>query len=179
MAKKRTWLEKKVSTPKNYGKKTTPKKVNVPKNNGKKTNSNKLKKEAETLEKITQSSITAYMEHINISEEELKEMLNNETWLDCEEALKMGFATGIIDDKEEVVSQSVRQSLIKLIIESKCKKDDKNKKCEYDDKDDRDDDYEHKKDKDKKCEEHTKCSYFYVLKQKFEKKEADNNGDIK
>ena len=136
--------------------------------------SNKLKKEAETLEKITQSSITAYMEHINISEEELKEMLNNETWLDCEEALKMGFATGIIDDKEEVVSQSVRQSLIKLIIESKCKKDDKNKKCEYDDeeddRDDRDDDYEDKKDKDKKCEEHTKCSYFYTLKQKLNRK---------
>ena len=28
-------------------------------------------------------------------------------------------------------------------------------------------------------EEHTKCSYFYVLKQKFEKKEANNNGNIK
>lgn len=77
--------------------------------------SNKLKKEAEALEKITQSSITAYMEHINISEEELKEMLNNETWLDCEEALKMGFATKILEEKETAVSQSVRQSLIDKI----------------------------------------------------------------
>lgn len=56
MAKKRTWLEKKVSTPKNYGKKTTPKKVNVPKNNGKKTNSNKLKKDSKNDGKKTSKS---------------------------------------------------------------------------------------------------------------------------
>lgn len=56
MAKKRTWLEKKVSTPKNYGKKTTPKKINVPKNNGKKTNSNKLKKDSKNDGKKTSKS---------------------------------------------------------------------------------------------------------------------------
>lgn len=123
--------------------------------------SNKLKKEAETLEKITQSSITAYMEHINISEEELKEMLNNETWLDCEEALKMGFATGIIDDKEEVVSQSVRQSLINKIMAKSKKDDEDKKKCQDDDNKDLDkNDDEDDKEKDEKPEEH--IEYYYM-----------------
>lgn len=56
MAKKRTWLEKKVSTPKNYGKKTTPKKINVPKNNGKKPNSKNLKKDSKNDGKKTSKS---------------------------------------------------------------------------------------------------------------------------
>ena len=61
--------------------------------------------------------------------------------------------------------------------------DDKKKKCETDDEKDEDsddnDNIDNDNNKDEKLEEHTKCSYFYVLKQKFEKKEADNNGDIK
>jgi ATP-dependent Clp protease protease subunit len=126
--------------------------------------SNKLKKEAETLEKITQSSITAYMEHINISEEELKEMLNNETWLDCEEALKMGFATGIIDDKEEVVSQSVRQSLINKIMAKSKKDDEDKKKCQDDDNKDLDkNDDEDDKEKDDKTKELV-SSFFNAIK---------------
>ena len=42
-------------------------------------------------------------------------MLNNETWLDCKEALEMGFATKILEEKETEVSQSVKQSLIEKI----------------------------------------------------------------
>ena len=76
------------------------------------------------------------------------------------------FITAIVNEKEaEKVSQSVKKSLMEIITSfQKCNDDDKKKKCETDD---------------EKDEEHTKCSYFYVLKQKFEKKEADNNGDIK
>ena len=147
--------------------------------------SNKLKKEAEALEKITQASITAYMEHINISEEELKQMLDDETWITPQEALEMGFSTAIVNEKEaEKVSQSVKKSLMEIITSfQKCNDDDKKKKCETDDEKDEDsddnDNIDNDNNKDEKLEEHTKCSYFYVLKQKFEKKEADNNGDIK
>lgn len=98
-------------------------------------NAKELRKQAEDLDKIAQASITAYMEKINISEEELVELLDNETWLTAQECIDMGFATGIVDEQEEeAVSQSVRQSLIDMIME-KCKddKDKKKKKCQEDD----------------------------------------------
>ena len=138
-------------------------------------NSKELRKTADDLEKITQQSIDIYQTVSGLDEEKIKEMLDEETWLDAKEAMELGFITSIqSENKNDKASQSIKKSLIKLIIESKCKKDDKNKKCEYDDeeddRDDRDDDYEDKKDKDKKCEEHTKCSYFYALKQKLNRK---------
>lgn len=90
-------------------------------------NAKDFRKQAEDLDKIAQASITAYMEKINISEEKLIEMLDNETWLTAQECIEMGFATGIIENKEEnVVAQSVKMSLINMIKE-KCKSDDDKK----------------------------------------------------
>ena len=56
-------------------------------------NADELRKTADDLEKITSASIGAYMEHVNISEDRLKEMLDAETWLSADEAVEMGFAT--------------------------------------------------------------------------------------
>ena len=83
-------------------------------------NANELRKEAEDLDKITQASINAYMEHLNISEDELKTLLDNETWLTYDECLDMGFATSVTSDSNSnKVSQSVKHSLINLIVQSK------------------------------------------------------------
>lgn len=83
-------------------------------------NANELRKQAEDLDKITQASINAYMEHINISEEELKELLDKESYLTYDECLDMGFATSVTSDsKNEKASQSVRQSIINLILQAK------------------------------------------------------------
>ncbi len=56
-------------------------------------NSEQLRKDADDLEKITAASMQAYLEHVNIGEEKLKEMLDTETWLNADEAVEMGFAT--------------------------------------------------------------------------------------
>lgn len=56
-------------------------------------NSEELRKTADDLEKITSASIGAYMEHINIGEDKLKELLDAETWLTADESVEMGFAT--------------------------------------------------------------------------------------
>ena len=53
-------------------------------------NANDFRKTAEDLDKITSASIKAYMEHVNITEEKLKELLDEETWLTAQEALDMG-----------------------------------------------------------------------------------------
>ena len=95
-------------------------------------NAKDLRKQADDLDKITQASVRAYMSCVNISEEELVELLDNESWLTAEECLEMGFATEVIKDEVEAVSQSVRKSLIDMIM-AKCKTDDDKKKCQEDD----------------------------------------------
>ena len=80
-------------------------------------NANELRKQADDLDKITQASINAYMNHVSISEKELKELLDNETWLDCNEALEKGFATIIRETTDSnKASQSVRNTLVKMIL---------------------------------------------------------------
>lgn len=79
-------------------------------------NAEELRKQADTLDIITQSSINAYMEHLNISEKELKKLLDEETWLDCYKSLKMGFATKIVESKPHSYSyQSAKDTILKMI----------------------------------------------------------------
>lgn len=83
-----------------------------------KGNANELRKEADDLEKMTQASINAYMQEVNITEEELKQLLDNETWLTPQEAFQKGFATTITNEKKnETANQDVRDYLISMILE--------------------------------------------------------------
>lgn len=80
-------------------------------------NANELRKQADDLDKITQASINAYMSEVNIEEEELKNMLDNETWITPQEAFEKGFVTSIVNEKNSnKASQSVRKSLFDLIL---------------------------------------------------------------
>lgn len=80
-------------------------------------NAEELRKQADDLEKITQASVNAYMSIVNITEEKLKEMMDNETWINGEEAVEMGFATKLIETGEKTVAtQSIRKSLMQKIV---------------------------------------------------------------
>lgn len=57
--------------------------------------SNTMKKMAEDLEKITQPSINIYVSKTNLSEEQIKEKMDRETWITSKEAFEWGFATSI------------------------------------------------------------------------------------
>ena len=76
-------------------------------------NSEEMRKAAEDNDKINQSSINAYMSVANISEEEVRKMMNDETWLTAEECLKYGFATEVADMEED--EQEVQQSTFRAI----------------------------------------------------------------
>ncbi len=79
-------------------------------------NSKDLRKQADDLDKINQASINAYMNIVNIKEEELKELMDNESWLNADEALEKGFATKIIETEEkEVATQSIRKQLLQKV----------------------------------------------------------------
>lgn len=80
-------------------------------------NADELRKQADDLEKITSASINAYLEKINISENQLKKLMDNETWLTYEEALDMGFATKVENETNNKVSQSVKTKLIDMILQ--------------------------------------------------------------
>ena len=72
-------------------------------------NSEELRKAAENNDKINQSSIEAYKKVSTLSEDEIKDLMDNETWITAAEALEMGFATEIAEqDAGEEPIQSVR-----------------------------------------------------------------------
>ncbi len=91
-------------------------------------NANELRKEADNLEKITQLSVNAYMSQASISEEELKSMMDEETWLMPQDALEYGFATSICSTEESgKPSQSIRKNIMQQL--RKPKEESKNKGC--------------------------------------------------
>lgn len=79
-------------------------------------NAEELRKDADDLDKITQASIEAYKNRANISEDEIKELLDNETWILPSEALEMGFATTIVGETaSEKFAASARKALFNLV----------------------------------------------------------------
>lgn len=79
-------------------------------------NANDFRKQADDLDKITQASIEAYKSRVNITEDKLKELLDEETWLLPSEALEMGFATSIVGESiTEKAAASARKALFNLV----------------------------------------------------------------
>ena len=80
-------------------------------------NAKELRKTADDLDKIMQSSIESYMSKINISEDELRELLDNETWLTAQECFDMGFADELLPISEDI-EQSASKSIMDLVKEN-------------------------------------------------------------
>ncbi len=94
-------------------------------------NSADLRKVADDLDIMTSSSIKAYKEHVNISEKEIKELLDNETWLTADEALEKGFITKIAaDTKNNKSNQSARKAVYKMLLNKLDNQDDEKEPTE-------------------------------------------------
>lgn len=78
-------------------------------------NAKELRKIADDLDKITEASIAAYTAHSTLSEEKIREMMDNESWILPDEAIEYGFATAIEKTKQENASQNARRSLLNLV----------------------------------------------------------------
>lgn len=81
-------------------------------------NANELRKKAEDLEKITQASVNAYVRNAVISEEEIKKMMDEETWISAEDAKIFGFATSILEEDHSGVNQSAMHMIKKSLVEN-------------------------------------------------------------
>lgn len=87
-------------------------------------NANEFRKEADNLDKMGDLSIDIYMKATGLSYDEIKRMLDEETWISPTEALSMGFATSIVQEKTpSLISQSVKENLMKMICEKVVKKE--------------------------------------------------------
>jgi len=79
-------------------------------------NSAALRKAAEDLETISETSAQTYKSCVNLSDEDLTALLNNETWIKPEDAVAWGFATGIVENEEPAgVNQSARTDIFQAL----------------------------------------------------------------
>lgn len=83
-------------------------------------NADALRKMADDADKINQASITMYKAVTGMGEEEIQKLMDAETWMTAEEAVKYGFATDIADDEEsdEGASQSAMAAIHQRILEA-------------------------------------------------------------
>lgn len=88
-------------------------------------NAKELRDTADLLDKTDEASNQAYLDRaLNISEEELKELLDAETWLTASEALEKGFIDEILEPNEIAASISdERYKLFKSVPSSIIKQD--------------------------------------------------------
>ena len=64
-------------------------------------NAEKMEKMADTLEKVKKSIMNAYLSKISLSEDEVYDLMREETWLTADEAIEKGFADEIMFGKIE------------------------------------------------------------------------------
>jgi ATP-dependent Clp protease protease subunit len=65
-----------------------------------KGDSNVMKKMAEDLEKITQPSVDIYVEKTGLAEEQVKQLMDEQSWITSKEAFDLGFSTTRTRNKE-------------------------------------------------------------------------------
>lgn len=99
-----------------------------------------LRKLADDMDTITSASKSAYMARVSITEDELTELMDAETWISPADAVDMGFATAIETfESGDKASQGARDSLMALVMASVAQRAD-NSDDDDDDPDDTDGD---------------------------------------
>jgi hypothetical protein len=78
-------------------------------------NAAQLRKTADDIETITQASVEAYKKVATISEEEIKALMDAETWILPKDAVEYGFATEIDDEDED--DDEPKQSAFGVIMQ--------------------------------------------------------------
>lgn len=73
-------------------------------------NAEEMRKTADTLEKTGDSIVDIYSERTGISPDDIRNIMNDETWLSAEEAVEQGWATKL--DQKEAVMNSVPKEIL-------------------------------------------------------------------
>ncbi|MCT4420307.1 Clp protease ClpP [Leuconostoc falkenbergense] len=73
-------------------------------------NAEEMRKTADTLEKTGDSIVDIYSERTGIASDDIRNIMNDETWLSAEEAVEQGWATKL--DQKEAVMNSVPKEIL-------------------------------------------------------------------
>jgi len=73
----------------------------------------KLRKDAEMLDKVCETMIAVYMEKTGLAEEDVKELLDDETWMTAQDAVDWGFADEVEGGMKIAASISGEYLLVK------------------------------------------------------------------
>lgn len=102
-------------------------------------NAAELRKQAEDLDKITQASVEAYKAHSSLKEEEIKALMDAETWILPSEALEYGFATAVEKTEKANTSQNAKAKLFGIVRAYQKNQDDDKESDDTPDDDEQDD----------------------------------------
>ena len=81
-------------------------------------NAAELRKTADDLDKMAQASVNAYLTNATISEEEIKTLMDEETWIMPQDARDYGFATSVTGAQtSDKHSQSVRKKICQMLCD--------------------------------------------------------------
>ncbi|MDL2318215.1 Clp protease ClpP [Eubacteriales bacterium OttesenSCG-928-A19] len=81
------------------------------------TNASELRKSADELDLLSSTGVAIYMDRISINEAELRGLMDAESWILPEDAVRMGFATGIAEEKlPAAASMSVRKLVMQRLM---------------------------------------------------------------
>ena len=96
-------------------------------------NANDLRKTAEDLDTITKPSLNIFVSKTGQKEEFIKELMDNETWLDCYESLEYGFATSVSKDEPMQSIGDANLYIKKLVLKVKELSKNKNSQVQEED----------------------------------------------
>lgn len=78
-------------------------------------NAEALRKQADDLEKITQASVEAYKAHSSLTEDEIRALMDAESWILPDEAISYGFATSVEKTEKAKTSQNAWKQLFDIV----------------------------------------------------------------
>lgn len=79
-------------------------------------NAGELQKEMDDIDTISETCLAVYQKKVNIDENELRSLIDAETWILPEDAVRMGFATGIVQEEERAVASMGARKLVMRAI---------------------------------------------------------------
>lgn len=83
-------------------------------------NAGDLRKAADDLDKINQVVRSIYQRYVSIGEDELQALLDNESWIQPQEAVDYGFATAIAaDERKPAAAASAFQAIFNAVTAKK------------------------------------------------------------
>lgn len=100
---------------------------------------NALRKQADDLDLITDQSKKIYLSKVSISEDELAQLMDEETFIDSDAAIEMGFATDVANNESDKPAQCARALIYQALTDDDSDSDESEKSEEEDSHDTEDD----------------------------------------